>query len=74
MVVFSTLDLSEINQLLSGVRQNNNADLIAVTETWLRPEDTESFISSILVISSLMYLEMSRKGAELAFHQGGPEF
>ena len=24
-----------------------NADLIAVTETWLRPEDTESFISSI---------------------------
>ena len=27
--------------------KNNNADLIAVTETWLRPEDTESFISSI---------------------------
>ena len=25
----------------------NNADLIAVTETWLRPELTESFISSI---------------------------
>ena len=25
----------------------DNADLIAVTETWLRPEDTESFISSI---------------------------
>ena len=49
--------------------KDNNADLIAVTETWLRPEDTESFISSITppVISSLMYLEMSRKGAELAF-------
>ena len=50
--------------------KDNNADLIAVTETWLRPEDTESFISNIshlLVISSLMYLEMSRKGAELAF-------
>ena len=27
--------------------KDNNADLIAVTETWLRPEDTESFISSI---------------------------
>ena len=26
--------------------KDNNADLIAVTETWLRPEDTESFISS----------------------------
>ena len=27
--------------------KDNNADLIAVTETWLRPEDTEGFISSI---------------------------
>ena len=27
--------------------KDNNADLIAVTETWLRPEDTESLISSI---------------------------
>ena len=27
--------------------KDNNADFIAVTETWLRPEDTESFISSI---------------------------
>ena len=27
--------------------KDNNADLIAITETWLRPEDTESFISSI---------------------------
>ena len=27
--------------------KDNNADLIAVTETWLRPEDTENFISSI---------------------------
>ena len=27
--------------------KDNNADLIAVTETWLRPEDMESFISSI---------------------------
>ena len=27
--------------------KHNNADLIAVTETWLRPEDTESFIPSI---------------------------
>ena len=27
--------------------KDNNADLIAVTETWLRPEDTECFISSI---------------------------
>ena len=27
--------------------KDNNADLIAVTETRLRPEDTESFISSI---------------------------
>ena len=27
--------------------KDNNADLIAVTKTWLRPEDTESFISSI---------------------------
>ena len=35
MVVFSTFI------------KDNNADLIAVTETWLRPEDTESFISSI---------------------------
>ena len=25
----------------------NNSDLIAVTKTWLKPEDTESFISSI---------------------------
>ena len=49
--------------------KDNNADLIAVTETWLRPEDTESLslVSHLLVISSLMYLEMSRKGAELAF-------
>ena len=29
------------------VIKDNNADLIAVTETWLRPEDTEGFISSI---------------------------
>ena len=27
--------------------KDNNADLIAVTETWLRPEDTESFITRI---------------------------
>ena len=27
--------------------KDKNANLIAVTETWLRPEDTESFISSI---------------------------
>ena len=27
--------------------KDNNADLIAITETWLKPEDTESFISSI---------------------------
>ena len=27
--------------------KDNNGDLIAVTETWLRPEDTEGFISSI---------------------------
>ena len=27
--------------------KDNNTDLIAVTETWLRPEDTEGFISSI---------------------------
>ena len=27
--------------------KDNNADLITVTETWLRPENTESFISSI---------------------------
>ena len=27
--------------------KDNNADFIAVTEIWLRPEDTESFISSI---------------------------
>ena len=27
--------------------KDHNADLIAVTEAWLRPEDTESFISSI---------------------------
>ena len=27
--------------------KDNNADLIAVTETWLRPEDTEGSISSI---------------------------
>ena len=27
--------------------KDNNADLIVVTETWLRPEDTESIISSI---------------------------
>ena len=26
--------------------KDNNADLIAVTETWLRPEDIENFISS----------------------------
>ena len=32
--------------LVSYVK-DNNADLIAVTETLLRPEDTESFISSI---------------------------
>ena len=30
-----------------GHVKDNNADLIAVTETWLRPEDTEGFISSI---------------------------
>ena len=53
MVIFSTLDLSEMIGFLSGVRQRplrpgfNNADLIAVTGTWLRPKDTESFISSI---------------------------
>ena len=27
--------------------KDNNADLLAVTETWLRPEDTKSFICSI---------------------------
>ena len=27
--------------------KDNNADLIALTEIWLRPEDTESFISCI---------------------------
>ena len=27
--------------------KDSNTDLIAVTETWLRPEDTEGFISSI---------------------------
>ena len=56
--------------------KDNNAYLIAVIETWLRPEDTEGFflLSPLLDISSLMYLKMSRKGAELAFIQGGPEF
>ena len=48
MVVFSTLDLSEINELpFWSLSKDNNADLIAVTETSLRPEDTEGFISSI---------------------------
>ena len=27
--------------------KDNNADIIAVTETWRRPEDTESLVSSI---------------------------
>ena len=33
--------------LIKDNNADNNADLIAVTGTWLRPEDTESFISSI---------------------------
>ena len=37
------------NKLVSFLEfvKDNNADLIAVTETWLRSEDTEGFISSI---------------------------
>ena len=42
MVVFSMLDLSEINRLPFW-----SSSKITITETWLRPEDTESFISSI---------------------------
>ena len=46
--------------------KDNNADLIAVTVTWLRPEDTESFISSIS--------KCQERGWSRLFHQGGPEF
>ena len=48
--------------------KDNNADLIAVTHgLGQRILKVLSLVSHLLVISSLRYLEMSRKGAELAF-------
>ena len=41
-----------------------------VTDTWLRPEDTESFISSITHIPR----KCQERGRSQLFHQGGPEF
>ena len=49
--------------------KDNNADFIAVTETFLRPEDTESFISTITP-PGYKFIHVPRnvkKGAELAF-------
>ena len=57
--------------------KDNNADLIAVTETWLRPEDTESFISSITP-PGYKFTHVPRnvkKGGGVGFfYQVGPEF
>ena len=49
--------------------KDNNADLIAVTETWLKPEDTEGSISSITP-PGYKFTHVPRnikKGVELAF-------
>ena len=56
--------------------KDNNADLIAVTETCLRLEDTEIFISNIKPPGyKFTHVPQNvKKGRSCFFHQGGPEF